>query len=428
MDKICRHITVLLAIICGLAPYTRGAAIMSGNGQTDSPPFEIAAWVDSQDFSSKFDTEKAEGVKAIVDYVAGSGATLMCWRTRGGSMLTYPSKVEASLLPVMTDKRRTIIFYGPYFGYWIHYGEAQPDHFQCAMEEIKKKGIKPVAHWTFEEAHYAGPLIGDFNLDHPQYWCRTHDGIPWHARVSLGYEPVMQHYLDMAMEVVDRGCEEISFEFWRHGGWNPGYEYVEPVMDSYRKKYGEEPPANSKDLRWAKHVAGYRAEFLRRLRKQLAAYAHRTGRRVELSAAIPCIAPFNDRALVEYGVDWRALVDEGLIDTLIIQSMTWDKQRPLESTRELGRSVMQAVNGRCRVLWPVMDYPFTGTGLGKYMDATGKTQHELAAELMQMAWEEGADGITLECVDYGNYTDATLRAMKALRETKCTFVRKGNLK
>ena len=53
----------------------------------------------------------------------------------------------------------------------------------------------------------------------------------------------------------------------------------------------------------------------------------------------------------------------------------------------------------------------------------GKPAAEVAARLMEMAWEAGADGISLECVDYGNYQAATRERMRALSEGQCKWVR-----
>ena len=64
-------------------------------------------------------------------------------------------------------------------------------------------------------------------------------------------------------------------------------------------------------------------------------------------------------------------------------------------------------------------YDYSGYGMPSYAKATGLEQHEIAERLVRIAWEEGADGISLECVDYGNYTAATRRVMHGLLTGPC---------
>jgi hypothetical protein len=189
-------------------------------------------------------------------------------------------------------------------------------------------------------------------------------------------------------------------------------------MEAYRERYGEEPPVESTD-RWAEHVAGYVTEWLRTLRQHLDA----SGRQIDLMAGVPHITAEEDDPLTLRAADWRTWVDEGLIDTLVINYIPWDEERPFESTREMGRAIMDFVDGRCRVLWPVRAYDYGGYGMPSYAEATGLPQEEIAERLMIMAWEEGADGISLECVDYGNYQEATRRRMTELANGRCRWVR-----
>ena len=64
--------------------------------------------------------------------------------------------------------------------------------------------------------------------------------------------------------------------------------------------------------------------------------------------------------------------------------------------------------GRCRVWCPVQQYNFTAHGLPGYEQATG---------------EEGAHGISLECVDYNNYAPATRDALRRLTSGECRWVK-----
>jgi hypothetical protein len=379
--------------------------------------FEVAAWVDHFDFYSHFDTEKAEGLSKILDHVQETGATTILWRNCGGSTMRYPSQVESHHHSSQLDKRR--VADGREIAGWIRYGEAEPDIVATVVKLCKERGLRPGIHWPFEETHWQMWTVGQFNFEHPQYWGRTAQGQPWWGRTSIAYEPVIRHKLALVDELVDRGVEVLFLDFWRTGGWGPSYEYVEPVVAAYEKQYGEKPPADARDLHWCRHVAGYVTAYLRRLREHLKA----SGRRVELAVGIPGIAPLSDEPLVRCAADWRTWVQEGLIDTLVINYVTWDKQDPLASTRAAYREVLGAVHGRCRVWCPVQQYSFNKLGLPGYQQATGKKAAELADLLTRMAHEEGAHGISLECVDYNNYDSATRQALRRLTTGDCRSVR-----
>ena len=380
-------------------------------------PFEVAAWVDHFDFYTIFDTEKAAGLAKILDHVQETGATTILWRNCGGSTMRYPSQIEAHHHPSRLDKRR--VADGRDIAGWIRYGEAKVDIIATVVEMCKERGLKPGIHWPFEETHWAMWTVGRYNFEHPQYWARDAAGRPWWGRVSLAYEPVVEHKLALVDELVDRGIEVLFIDFWRTGGWSPAYEYVDPVVEAYRNQYGEDPPHDARDPRWCRHVAGYVTEFLRRLRQHLQA----SGRSIELAVGIPEIATGGDEPLARCAADWRSWIEEGLIDTLVINYVTWDKESPLESTRAAYREVLDAVDGRCHVWCPIQQYNYSKFGLPAYEQATGKSNAELAEVLLRIAHEEGAGGISLECVDYNNYRPATREVLRTLAEGECCFVR-----
>lgn len=388
--------------------------------------FDVAAWVDHFDFAGvrvgdayPFDTETAEGCARILDHVQEAGATTILWRNCGGGTMRYQSRVESHHNDGVLDKRRVVGNRVPWD--WVRYGDADPDILRTAVNLCKERGLRPGVHWPFEETHWAIWTVGRFNLEHPQLWGRTADGRPWWGRCSLAHEEVMRHKLDLVGELVERGIEVLFIDFFRNGGWSPAYEYVEPVVKAYREKYGAEPPVDHRDPRWSRHVSTYVTEFLRQVRRRLDA----SGRRIELSVGIPGIAPLASADPLVFGADWRAWIDEGLIDTLVINTLHWDAKDSLASTRSLGREVMQVAGGRCRVLWPVRMYDYSGYGIPSYRKVVDLPDEKIAAQLTEMAWEEGAAGISLECVDYNNYAPETRKAMRALVDGKCRWVREA---
>ena len=401
-----------------------GVVSSEGGDQESRRPagrFEVAAWVDHFDFYRAFDTEKAAGVAAILDHVQETGATTILWRNCGGGTMRYQSEVDSHHHSSQLDKRRVLDTRS--IAGWVRYGEAEPDLIATVVKLCQERGLRPGIHWPYEETHWSCWTIGRFNLEHPQYWGRTILGRPWWGRCSIAFEPVIEHKLALVDELLERGIEMLFIDFWRNGGWSPAYEYVEPVMASFRAKHGSEPPSNWRDLRWAEHVAGYVTAFLRRVRRRLSD----SGRKVELAVGVPEIAPFTERNLTVHGADWRTWVREGLVDTLVINYVKWDQEDALGSTRELCRQVMNAVDGRCRVLWPIQQYNYSRHGLPAYEKATEMKNEHLARALLLMAWEEGAAGVSLECVDYGNYRQKTRSTLRALATGKCRLLRPSSV-
>ena len=350
--------------------------------------------------------------------MAETGATTILWRNVAGSNMRYRSRETSHHNDSRLDKRR--VYDSRRIGGWVRYGEAEPDIIETVVKMCKERGLRPGIHWPYEETHWQLWTIGAFNLEHPGLWARTVDGRPWWGRVSIAYEPVIEHKLRLIDELLDRGVECIMIDFWRIGGWSPVYEHVPPITESYRKAFGEAPPADRRDGRWAQHVSDYVTAYLRRVR----AHIKKRNPKVELMAAVPLMAPINDESMIRTGSDWRTWVKEGLVDTLIAQTVVWDKEHPVESTRQRYREIVEFVDGRCKVYFPVKAYNFSKLGMGEYGTLLKKPQHEIAEMLATMAWEEGAHGITMECVDYNNYREPTRKTLKTLRETKLRSVRK----
>ena len=404
-------------LLCMCLTWLAAVAWLGPGGASAQERFEMAAWVDHFDFFSHFDTEKREGLEQILDHVAETGATTILWRNCGGATMRYQSRVESHHHDSRLDKRR--VADSRPIGGWVRYGEADPDIVATVVQMCKARGLRPGIHWPYEETHWSGWTIGGWNIEHPQYWGRTVDGRPWWGRSSIAYEPVIRHKLDLVDELLERGIEVLFLDFWRTGAWSPAYEYVEPVVEAYRREYGESPPTDPRDPKWCRHVSRYVTAYLRRLRAHLNA----SGRHVELAVGIPEIAPDGEAALISAAADWKTWIDEGLIDTLVINYVHWDEKAPLESTRALYAQVLDTVDGRCGVWCPIQQYNYSRHGLPAYEKATGKPNHELAATLMQIAYESGAAGVSLECVDYNNYRPETRKALRTLGAGPCRLMR-----
>lgn len=368
--------------------------------------FEVAAWIDHFDFAGVYDTEKIEGLGQILDHAQEAGATTIWWRTHAGGRVRFRSEVDRGYHNNSTIDKRIPFDSREVYG-WVRYGETDFDILEEAMKLGKKRGLKVGVHWPFEEVHWAVWNLGDFNVEHPEYWGRGRNGSLRMINCSLGYEEVVQHKLALLDEMIDRGIEALYFDFMR-SSHNSAFEYVEPVRAAH--KAGP----------WERHVCSYITQYLREVRKRLDA----SGRKIELVVGIPGLDP-NARD-TSHGLDWRRWIDEGLIDTLNVIRVNWSARDALGSTRAICQATVKTVGGRSRVLLPIRAYRnYGGGGLWNYQKATGKSQTELARELMLMAHDVGADGVALECVDYNNYGPETRKALKEAAEGACRFKKGG---
>lgn len=383
-------------------------------------PFEVAAWIDHFDFSGvtttdgvPIDSETPGGWAMILDHVAETGATTMLWRNCGGANLRYASREDSHHHDSLIDPRRGPANNG--HSGWVRYGETSEDILRGVARLCRERGLRFGVHWPYEENHWSLWCIGGWNLEHPQYWCRNRDGRPWWGRSSVAYDEVFQHKMRLVDELVDRGLEVLYIDTWRSGGWSPTDEYVPPVIERFRQQYGEDPPGDATDLRWCREVAKDVTKFIRGVRQHLDA----SGRKIELHVGLSNLAPDFDSPLVQRGADWQAWVDDGLVDGIVMLDVAWDAKDPFESTRALGRSVIRRVGGKCKVFWPVQQYDFTHRGIPSYLKASGLSAAEVTAKLTRIAWEEGAAGISLECVDYNNYQPDQRQTMRELVAGEC---------
>lgn len=391
--------------------------------------FEAAAWVDSYDFAAVrdtrgkllFDTETPEGNRAILNAVCETGATTILWRNCGGATMRYISGEEKSAtLEAPLDKRR-LPSDRPIYG-WLRYGRAKPDIVRDMLGECHARGLGAGIHWPFEETHWASWTFGAWNFEHPQYWGVTAKGQVWSGRCSLAYPEVVAHKLRLADELLDRGMDHLFVDTRRTGGWGPGYEYVRPEIERWRKTHRSEPPTDPKDPQWCAFVSETTSAYFVALRRQLGT----SGRRVRFMLGISevgIVGDAPDATLLSSGVDWRRLVREGVVDALVVMNVSWDRARPFESTREIYRSVRGFCEGRCQVLFPVTLYDFEKHGIPSFQRATGQSAERVAGQLLLIAWEEGADGVSMECVDYGNYSPAVCAELRRLLDGPCRFKR-----
>ena len=388
-----RTVRIAILLLVGFVP----TATHGGENRR----FEVAAWIDHYDFARDYDTEKIGGLESILDHAQEAGTTTIWWRTHSGGRPRYRSLLDTGYHYDSTIDKRIPFDSRDVWG-WVRYGETPFDMLEEVVKLCKKRGLRVGVHWPFEETHHAVRNLGDFNVERPRYWGRAQDGRLSPKQCSIAYEEVVRHKLGLLDEMIERGIEIVYIDFMRTQ-YDPRFEYVEPVQSTY------------KGGPWNKHAYGYVTKFLRRVRERL----DDSGRKIELVAGIQNLDPkVRDTS---HRFDWRGWIDEGLIDTLNVISAAWSKDDPFGSTRAVYRDIVETCGDRCRVFVPIRQYKHYTRGIWHYERLTGKSQTEVALELMKISYEVGADGVALECLDYNNYGTETRQALKRAAEGPYRF-------
>lgn len=370
--------------------------------------FEKLALVDSFDFSSVYDIETRTGNVQIVEHVLRTGADTVLWRNCSGGLMRYHSDEERlPLTEPPLDKLRIPESRG--VSGWLRLDLAEPDIFRTAMEECARRGVAHGVHWPFEETHWSSWTLGAWNLAHPQFWGVSASGMPFYGRGSLAHPEVVAHKLRLLDELLARGADVIFIDLFRNGGWTPQFEYVAPVLKTWRAKYpNAEPPKDWRDPRWTALVAEYQHAYLRAVRARL----DRAGRKARLILGIAQAGRAgSDYNWTDRAIDWRQLAREGVLDGIAVMNVQFDAKDPWGATRRVYDEVV-AAKGRAKTYFPVRAYDYGNGGIPSYVKATKLSVGAVTRRLMEMAHAAGGDGIVMECVDYNNYSDEMCRIIR----------------
>ena len=88
---------------------------------------------------------------------------------------------------------------------------------------------------------------------------------------------------------------------------------------------------------------------------------------------------------------------------------------PWGSTARIYGGIVREVRdiGRGKVYFPIMSYNFANRpGYGEYAKQTGVTDEQAVRRLLKLARDVGGDGITMEVVDFNNYSPAVCKAIR----------------
>ena len=190
-------------------------------------------------------------------------------------------------------------------------------------ELCHRHGIKVIPSYAAAADGY-GDKHHAFAAAHPQWWEKKRGGqlvnSGVHVGLSFGVPEVRRFKVEtIAGRVRDYGLDGVALDYTRFFDRTCGYH--ESIVDAFKAETGRDPHAiPNEDPEWVGFRAGYITRFVRELRQAVDAVGAERGRPVELWA---CVGPDPEKCIAYSMQDWKAWVDEGLVDAVL--SMIYER-------------------------------------------------------------------------------------------------------
>ena len=262
-------------------------------------------------------------LRSYVDLYRGTDFSRIYWEAGSGDRSNLLSKIAASPPYVGEDSLTRAAERSSNFS-WSAFREQGIDPFDVVLDHAHTIGMEFHAGYRVAGFNYPPPY-DHFNQGpsffryHPELRGTGRNGQA-SPRISYAFPETRRFVISLLREMASRPVDGISLQFNRR---LPVIEYEAPVVDSFRSMYDGDPfDLEARDGRWLAHRATFITEFLREVRVALDDVATAQGRvgRIGLSA----IVTSSEEENLYYGLDLRAWVEQGLIDTLIPYSSNPD--------------------------------------------------------------------------------------------------------
>jgi hypothetical protein len=219
----------------------------------------------------------------LIDPFADGGIAVIEWGLDAGSRTTYDSKVEQLFGDGLTAEQWSVMRKGDLRAYHnlktsIDSGN---DPFTVAIGRAHALGMKVFGRREMNKEY--GPIdswewigfVGKFNKEHPEY--RIADGLS----LDYKYKEVRSYKLAMLREIAEKGCDGVLLDF------------LQPV-------YFADPEKGRPIM----------TQFIRDVRQMLDEVGAAQNRKINLMIRVSVYDSY------ERGLDWKACMKEGLIDSI----------------------------------------------------------------------------------------------------------------
>ncbi|MBS1798410.1 MAG: family 10 glycosylhydrolase [Acidobacteria bacterium] len=198
---------------------------------------------------------------------------------------------------------------------WRIWHKKNIDPFRTALEHAHSMGLE--FHATYRVAGFHFPVPenvwnkGGFYDHHPELRGTDRDGNRT-PRLSYAYPEVRKEVIQFLTEMTGYPIDGLCLAYNRRP---PLLEYEPPVVESFKAKYGVSPLSiDDRDRRWLKHRAEVLTEFMHEVR---AVARHATEQHSSRPVEITAIVLGSEEENLYNGIDLRAWVQEGVVDTIV---------------------------------------------------------------------------------------------------------------
>ena len=211
---------------------------------------------------------------------------------------------------------------------WRDFQRQGVDPFDVALAHTHALGMEFHACYRVAGFKYPPPLdgasLGEVFFDrHPE--CRGEDRAGNRTpRMAYSYSAVREFVISLLREIAERPVDGVCLLFNRR---MPLVEYEPPVVEGFKEEYGlDARELAAGDARWLAYRARTLTGFMREVRAAMDEVGEARGTRIDVGAVVAATEQEN----LQDGIDLRAWLDEGLIDTLIPYSSepVYDSHHP----------------------------------------------------------------------------------------------------
>ncbi len=257
-----------------------------------------------------------EEIRREIEPFRDTDVARVYWETGQGDLTYYHSRIGR--LPTV-DGVSDFVRVGDrlHAETWRRLRDSGLDPLAVAAEHAREIGVELHAAYRVAGFQYPPPLYdawnaGGFAVNHPELACLDRAGNPT-PRISYAYPQTRAFVVSLLSEMAAYPVDGIALLYNRRP---PLLEYETPLVESFIAEFGQDPrEIDPGDPRWLAHRAGFLTRFMRELRAALdeVGRARNLPKRLQVSAVVMGGEAEN----MLNGMDLRAWVNEGLVDTLI---------------------------------------------------------------------------------------------------------------
>lgn len=257
----------------------------------------------------------AEEIRRNIEPYRDTDFSRIYWEAAGGDRVQYLSKIGR--VPTHDD----VTDFGRQGDRllaesWRAFRDQGVDPFHVALDHAHEIGLEFHAGYRVSGFHFPPPLDRanedtSFYMSHPELRGSDRNGNRT-PRLSYAYPATREFVVSMLSEIASFPVDGVALLYNRRP---PLAEYEPPIVDGFMTEHGDDPRRlDEMDPRWLSYRARVLTQFMREVRRAMDAVAEEQGRRrIEVSAIVLATEQEN----LYRGMDLRAWVREGLVDTLI---------------------------------------------------------------------------------------------------------------